>query len=202
MKKFTKLFLSCAAVAAVTAAVATSAMAADVTGDLAGTYDEATGKLSLTTELSGTTTVLVLAPGTDSTAVAAENILYIDQVEDGVLGEMGVKGAPTAETGAGKYNVLVGSYVGEEFVVKTGTFKLGGHDVVLGDVDADEEITTGDASLILRQAVGQGVLTESDALIAADVDEDEEITTGDASLVLRKAVGQDVEGPGKVVQAQ
>ncbi|MBQ8300356.1 MAG: dockerin type I repeat-containing protein [Clostridia bacterium] len=200
MKKFTKLFLSCAAVAAVTAAVATSAMAADVTGDLAGTYTD--GKLSLTTEFTGTTTVLVLAPGTDSTAVSADDILYIDQVEDGVLGEMGVKGAPTEETKPGKYTVLVGSYVGGEFVVKTGSFSLGGHDVVLGDVDADEEITTGDASLILRQAVGQGVLTESDALIAADVDEDEEITTGDASLVLRKAVGQDVEGPGKVVQAQ
>ena len=34
MKKFTKLFLSCTAVAAITAAVATSAMAAELKGQL------------------------------------------------------------------------------------------------------------------------------------------------------------------------
>ena len=41
MKKFSKLFLSCAAVAAVTAAVATSAMAA---GGISATYTAAGSK--------------------------------------------------------------------------------------------------------------------------------------------------------------
>ncbi len=189
MKKFTKLFLSCAAVAAVTAAVATSAMAADVTGDLAGTYDEATGKLSLTTELSGTTTVLVLAPGTDSTAVEAENILYIDQVEDGVLGEMGIKGAPTEETGAGKYSVLVGSYVGEEFVVKTGTFKLGGTDALIGDVNLDESISLADATCIVLDYVGSKPIEDETAKAAADCNGDESISLADATCIVNYYVG-------------
>ena len=152
MKKFTKLFLSCAAVAAVTAAVATSAMAADVTGELSGTYEN--GKLSLdTTTFSSTTTVLVLAPDTDSTAVKADDILYIDQVEDGQLGEMGIKGAPTEETKPGTYTVMVGSYVGEEFVVKTGSFRLGAASILIGDADQDGFVDGGDATAILKYNV-------------------------------------------------
>ena len=44
MKKFSKLFLSCAAVAAVTAAVATSAMAA---GEISAEYSAETASLQL-----------------------------------------------------------------------------------------------------------------------------------------------------------
>ena len=49
MKKFTKLFLSCAAVAAVTAAVATTAMAAEITGDVEGTFNETDKTVTITT---------------------------------------------------------------------------------------------------------------------------------------------------------
>ena len=66
MKKFSKLFLSCAAVAAVTAAVATSAMAAGISATYApadATHETAT----LTIDASGYTaaqkTLLVLKPG-------------------------------------------------------------------------------------------------------------------------------------------
>ena len=53
MKKFSKLFLSCAAVAAVTAAVATSAMAA---GEISATYTAAGENVTakLTIDASGT----------------------------------------------------------------------------------------------------------------------------------------------------
>lgn len=183
MKKFTKLFLSCAAVTAVTAAVATSAMAADVTGDLAGTY--ADGKLSLTTELSGTATVLVLKPNTSTTSVSADDILYIDQVEDGNFGAMGLKGAPTEETGAGKYTVMVGSYVDDEFVVKTGSFRLGGVDVLIGDVNGDEEITLADATAIVKHYAEIEVITDERSLAAADCNGDEDVALSDATCIVQ-----------------
>lgn len=184
MKKFTKLFLSCAAVTAVTAAVATSAMAADVTGDLAGTY--ADGKLSLTTELSGTATVLVLKPNTSTTSVSADDILYIDQVEDGNFGAMGLKGAPSDENEAdlGTYTVMVGSYVDDEFVVKTGSFKLGSASVLIGDADQDGFVDGGDASVILKYNVGQYKFVDNGEE-AADADQDGFVDGGDASAILK-----------------
>ena len=187
MKKFTKLFLSCAAVAAVTAAVATSAMAADVTGDLAGTYTD--GKLSLTTEFTGTTTVLVLAPGTNSTSVdAATDILYIDQVENGVLGEMGIKGAPTEEANPGTYTVMAGSYnENEEFVVKTGTFRLGGSDQLLGDADSSGIINGADATEIIKHSVELVKLT-GDNLQAADADDSGIVNGADATEIVKYSV--------------
>lgn len=199
MKKFTKLFLSCAAVAAVTAAVATSAMAADVTGDLAGAYDETTGKLSLTTEFSGTTTVLVLAPGANTTSVAADDILYIDQVEDGNLGDMGLKGAPTAddEDALGTYNVLVGSYVDSEFVVKTASFRLGSASVWVGDVNMDDKINLSDATVIVKHATKASLLTDESALIAADTNEDDKINLSDATCIVKYAT-KSTEGTGIV----
>ena len=49
MKKFSKLFLSCAAVAAVTAAVATSAMAA---GEISAEYSAETASLKITKDIA------------------------------------------------------------------------------------------------------------------------------------------------------
>ena len=84
MKKFSKLFLSCAAVAAVTAAVATSAMAAGISATYApadATHETAT----LTIDASGYTaaqkTLLVLKPGVtlDKIDVDKGDVLQIDQ---------------------------------------------------------------------------------------------------------------------------
>ncbi|MBO5128216.1 MAG: CotH kinase family protein, partial [Clostridia bacterium] len=60
---------------------------------------------------------------------------------------------------------------------------------ILGDVDDDGEITTSDASRILRYIVGYedaGIIIEY-----GDVDEDGKITTSDASSILRWIVGYD-----------
>lgn len=87
MKKFSKLFLSCAAVAAVTAAVATSAMAAGISATYApadATHETAT----LTIDASGYTaaqkTLLVLKPGKtlETVKVSEGDVLQIDQ-QDG-----------------------------------------------------------------------------------------------------------------------
>lgn len=197
MKKFTKLFLSCAAVTAVTAAVATSAMAADVTGDLAGTY--ADGKLSLTTELSGTATVLVLKPNTSTTSVSADDILYIDQVEDGNFGVMGLKGAPSDENEAdlGTYNVLVGSCVNDEFVVKTGSFRLGSASVLIGDATQDGAIDLDDATAVVKHYMEMNELTE-DALLAADANGDNGVDLDDATCIVKYYM--ELSGSGNVGQ--
>ena len=87
MKKFSKLFLSCAAVAAVTAAVATSVMAAGISATYApadATHETAT----LTIDASGYTaaqkTLLVLKPGKtlETVKVSEGDVLQIDQ-QDG-----------------------------------------------------------------------------------------------------------------------
>lgn len=197
MKKFTKLFLSCAAVTAVTAAVATSAMAADVTGDLAGTY--ADGKLSLTTELSGTATVLVLKPNTSTTSVSADDILYIDQVEDGNFGAMGLKGAPSDENEAdlGTYTVMVGSYVDDEFVVKTGSFRLGSASVLIGDATQDGSIDLDDATAVVKHYMEMNELTE-DALLAADANGDNGVDLDDATCIVKYYM--ELSGSGNVGQ--
>lgn len=58
----------------------------------------------------------------------------------------------------------------------------------LGDLDGDEQVSSGDAILALRFAAGLGVPTE-DQKTAADIDRDGSITSGDAILILRKAAG-------------
>ena len=161
MKKFTKLFLSCAAVAAITAAVATSAMAADITGEVTGTY--ADGKVTLTNNLSDTCTVLVLGPGYTGTTVSENDILYIDQVDNGDFGDMGLKGGKLDEPTDHQdtYTVKVGTTVDGAFKVLTGTFKLGtaaagGEDIVLGEVTGDtdiQDLDSGDANAVLWYSV-------------------------------------------------
>ncbi|MCH5209338.1 MAG: dockerin type I repeat-containing protein [Oscillospiraceae bacterium] len=190
MKKFTKLFLSCAAVAAVTAAVATSAMAASVTGDVEGTYDETTGNLKLTTEFAAKdATILVLAPKTNVKEVKDTDILYINQVADGKFGEMGLMGSPTDD---GTYTVMVGSYVDDNFVVKTGTFTIGsaGEEILVGDADGNNRITAGDATVVLQYSAGDKTkIKDEDFNKAAYCDGNNRITAGDATEILKYTSG-------------
>ena len=202
MKKFTKLFLSCAAVAAVTAAVATSAMAADK--DLTASYEtDATtglGKVTITcASEDATKTLLILKPGATRTDVKTTDILQIDQ-KDGAITEAVIPALDkTKDEDRGTYTVLVGGTSGDIYV---GTFSIGGTEITLGNVDFSADgITPTDASLILQQAVGKGVLDSNKlAIAAANVDKSADgVTPTDASLVLQKAVGKDVVGPGEVV---
>lgn len=201
MKKFTKLFLSCAAVAAVTAAVATTAMAADITSSdgLKGSYDAATNKVTLEAPADADTakemTFLVFEGETD-TSVAAETVIGIDQntglpentglIEDSVVGE---------EDPEVTYTVKLGYYpTGENstFTVLTGTFKAGkssGVEVLVGDADDDDDITANDASEILKSVVNKpNVITDKNKVAYTDGDYD--ITAQDASNDLAKVVNK------------
>lgn len=186
MKKFTKLFLSCAAVAALTAAVATSAMAADpvtLKGDLAGsTY--ADGKLTIVApaDMDTTKTATLLVVEGDGTTVEAAKVEGIDQSASGVaFDKTGLKSAPIE----GKYKVMLGYYTkGENSTFKVAKSNLFGAGVLIGDVDGNEDITMNDALKIAQYKASASTypLTE-DALLAADTDGNEDITMNDALCI-------------------
>lgn len=178
MKKFSKLFLSCAAVAAVTAAVATSAMAA---GEISATYtaageNETTAKLTI--DASGYTadqkTLLIVPSSVSLDKVTAGDVVQIDQnaeIVDVVL---------PADLKDGKYTV----YMGGDGQVYSTNFKVGNaSSVLVGDVTQDEKIDLSDATAIVNHFVKIETVT-GDALIAADVNYDDEVDLSDATCVV------------------
>lgn len=183
MKKFSKLFLSCAAVAAVTAAVATSAMAA---GGISATYtaagENATAKLTI--DASGYTadqkTLLIVPSSVSLDKVTADDVVQIDQNAEIV------DVALPADLKDGKYTV----YMGGDGQVYSTNFKVGNaSSVLVGDVNQDASITLGDATAIVRHKTGAAPITDADALIAADTNYDDSITLGDATCIVMYKIG-------------
>ena len=193
MKKFSKLFLSCAAVAAVTAAVATSAMAA---GEISATYtaagENATAKLTI--DASGYTadqkTLLIVPSSVSLDKVTNGDVVQIDQnaeIVDVVL---------PADLKDGKYTV----YMGGDGQVYSTNFNVGNvSSVLIGDVNQDDEVTLADATEIILDYVGTKEITNADAKVAADCNDDEDITLGDATCIINYYVGN-TSGAGLVGQ--
>ena len=183
MKKFSKLFLSCAAVAAVTAAVATSAMAA---GEVTATYTPAadgatTASLKIETKYDADQKTLLIVPSSVSLdKVSAGDVVQIDQnaeIVDVVL---------PADLKDGTYTV----YMGGDGQVYSTNFKVGNaSSVLVGDVNQDASITLGDATAIVRHKTGAAPITDADALIAADTNYDDSITLGDATCIVMYKIG-------------
>lgn len=183
MKKFSKLFLSCAAVAAVTAAVATSAMAAE---EISATYTPAadgatTASLKITTNYTADQKTLLIVPSSVTLdKVSADDVVQIDQnadIVDVVL---------PADLKDGTYTV----YMGGDGQVYSTNFKVGNaSSVLVGDVNQDASITLGDATAIVRHKTGAAPITDADALIAADTNYDDSITLGDATCIVMYKIG-------------
>lgn len=181
MKKFSKLFLSCAAVAAVTAAVATSAMAA---GEVSATYTPAetgatTASLKITTKYTADQKTLLIVPSSVSLdKVTADDVVQIDQnaeIVDVVL---------PADLKDGTYTV----YMGGDGQVYSDTFRVGAGKVLIGDADQDGFVDSGDATTILKYNVGSVELV-GDGQAAADADQDGFVDGGDATAILKYNVG-------------
>lgn len=197
MKKFSKLFLSCAAVAAVTAAVATSAMAAGISATYApadATHETPT----LTIDASGYTaaqkTLLVLKPGKtlETVKVSEGDVLQIDQQD----GNDTITVALPKDLADGKYTV----YMGGDGQVYSTNFNVGNvSSVLIGDVNQDDEVTLADATEIILDYVGTKEITNADAKVAADCNDDEDITLGDATCIINYYVGN-TSGAGLVGQ--
>lgn len=221
MKKFTKLFLSCAAMAAVTAAVATTAMAAP---SLTATYDETNtnGTLALKyndVTLTGETTVLVSTEALTAN-ITDDKILYIDQAAAGAFGteENGARvvglrkpEAPAAQDGEAAaylpdntYYVYVG-YKPEngDFAILNTTFTVGevaGEEITIGDINNDGELDGKDATGILLKGVGKSGATTGQAGKRFKVGADEIIhgdINNDGELDGKDATGVLLKGVGK-----
>ena len=197
MKKFSKLFLSCAAVAAVTAAVATSAMAAGISATYApadATHETAT----LTIDASGYTaaqkTLLVLKPGKtlETVKVSEGDVLQIDQQD----GNDTITVALPKDLADGKYTV----YMGGDGQVYSTNFKVGNaSSVLVGDVNQDTKINLSDATGVVQHAMKVKAITDADALIAADANDDSKINLSDATCIVKYSVEM-TDGIGNVGQ--
>ncbi len=191
MKKFSKLFLSCAAVAAVTAAVATSAMAA---GEISATYtaagENATAKLTI--DASGYTadqkTLLIVPSSVSLDKVTDGDVVQIDQnaeIVDVVL---------PADLKDGKYTV----YMGGDGQVYSTNFKVGNaSSVLVGDATQDDSIDLDDATAVVKHYMEMNTLT-GDALIAADANGDESVDLDDATCIVKYYM--ELDGAGNVGQ--
>lgn len=144
MKKFSKLFLSCAAVAAVTAAVATSAMAA---GEISAEYSAETASLKITTKYTADQKTLLIVPSSVSLdKVTADDVVQIDQNAEIV------DVALPAKLKDGSYTV----YMGGDGEIHETTFHVGaGEKILVGDVNQDtlHMIDGTDAVLVLKHSV-------------------------------------------------
>lgn len=193
MKKFSKLFLSCAAVAAVTAAVATSAMAA---GEVSATYTPAadgatTASLKITTNYTADQKTLLIVPSSVTLdKVSADDVVQIDQnadIVDVVL---------PANLKDGKYTV----YMGGDGQVYSTNFKVGNaSSVLVGDVNQDTKINLSDATGVVQHAMKVKAITDADALIAADANDDSKINLSDATCIVKYYVKM-TDGIGNVGQ--
>ena len=193
MKKFSKLFLSCAAVAAVTAAVATSAMAA---GEVSATYTPAetgatTASLKITTKYTADQKTLLIVPSSVSLdKVTADDVVQIDQNAEIV------DVALPAELKDGKYTV----YMGGDGQVYSTNFKVGNaSSVLVGDVNQDTKINLSDATGVVQHAMKVKAITDADALIAADANDDSKINLSDATCIVKYSVKM-TDGIGNVGQ--
>ena len=193
MKKFSKLFLSCAAVAAVTAAVATSAMAA---GEVSATYTPAetgatTASLKITTKYTADQKTLLIVPSSVSLdKVTADDVVQIDQNAEIV------DVALPADLKDGKYTV----YMGGDGPVYSTNFKVGNaSSVLVGDVNQDTKINLSDATGVVQHAMKVKAITDADALIAADANDDSKINLSDATCIVKYSVKM-TDGIGNVGQ--
>ncbi len=181
MKKFSKLFLSCAAVAAVTAAVATSAMAAGISATYApadATHETAT----LTIDASGYTaaqkTLLVLKPGKtlETVKVSEGDVLQIDQQD----GNDTITVALPKDLADGKYTV----YMGGDGQVYSDTFRVGAGKVLIGDANQDGYVEAADATAILKYNINKYTFKDNGEE-AADANQDGYVEVADATAILK-----------------
>ena len=200
MKKFSKLFLSCAAVAAVTAAVATSAMAAanDISAKYTAEAGAKTASLKITANYTADQKTLLIVPSSVTLdKVSADDVVQIDQkasIVDVVLPAEKSESNPDGLE-AGNYTV----YMGGDGQIHETTFRVGtgtDEEYIVGDSNSDGKIRTGDANAILWYTVddkavegksfnvGKKIVTADGELAIGDSNKDGKIRTGDANAIL------------------
>lgn len=213
MRKFSKVLLSCTAVAALTAGLATSAFA-DYQSLTASYADNGeVGKVSITcASQDDVKTLLILKNGADLTNFTKDDILQIEQ--NGTIAEVTVPKMTKGEE-AVTYKVYMGGtsgtvYAGEFTIAAESTGGDSGGDnpvvpptgetvtIKIGDVDDNTMIMTNDATAILWYTVNDSAIegktkkvgntfvksADSSEMLIGDVDNNGMIMTNDATAVL------------------
>ena len=175
MKKFTKLFLSCALVSALAITASSAAFAAEKdlvsTEGLRGkvTIDDTTGAAAISglavndTVDAGTEVTFLVIKGAVDTTVSDSTVMGIDQNTNAEAGtavqptnaglKTGDDGVVTPDTGTQEYTVMVGYTSNNTFKKATGTFTLGevvGTERIIGDADFNGKIQAMDATCVAR----------------------------------------------------
>lgn len=198
MKKFTKLFLSCAAVTAVTAAVASSAMAANLSGveyvEPTGESDVAQVKITLPEAFTDQSkTLLILAKDTTLAEAAAapstDTIMQVQQYDEAINGnELLVPiSALTEGEDDGTYRVYMGGTSG---TIYEGSFTLGAVEALVGDADGNTRITPNDSVVTLQWIAGDKTkVSDENFMKAAYSDGNTRITPNDSVEMLKWIAG-------------
>lgn len=183
MKKF---IVACAAVSAITAVAGMSAMAAE--------YSAENNSVAITVPADAkadTQKTILVIPKDKETSVTDADIYYINQ--DAELGTTALlKGNNLAD---GTYVVKIGYYKEDgTFAIKNDEFKVGndspsGTDVLVGDVDVDGAVSSGDAVKILtylanrKTGIDKGTVAYYAAAMCNSF-EDDNISSDDATAIL------------------
>ncbi len=169
-KSLTKLIASCAAIAAVSTAMAVSASAA--------TYEEGKVTPGITSAAAdgAQATILVYKADSAETEATADTILYIDQAAK--TADLWKELSLTLEDG--KYVIKMG---GEGAAVASEVLSIGVPDVTVGDVNADTFIDVEDATMVISYFLEKSDLT-ADQLVAADTNLDNAQDVEDATNII------------------
>ena len=137
MKKLSKIMLSAAAAAVVTAAMAVTAMAAD---SITGTYDNETGVVTMEGVVGSGASQTLLVFKNAAEEITSNDIAYINQIDNSgtfstFMLAAGLKSAAASESVT--YYIKVG---GTDGTVQTGTL------TIAGDAPATVTIKIGDAT--------------------------------------------------------
>ncbi len=188
MKNFKKLLLAGAAITAMSAALATSAMAAD---DFTATYADGTVTLTgVPAEVTSQDQVtMVVINGMDDVNPTEENLKQIGQ-EDGAADVFAT--IPVGELADGTYTVKLGGTAGKIYM---DTFTVGDVDPegMLGDVDGSGAIEGTDASRIVNHVL-RAELIPDNMLQYADVDGNGDIEGSDATRIVNHVLGTETIG--------
>ena len=182
MKKLTKLIFSCAAVAAVTAAVGTAALASGV-DNIVYTAGESNATVTFTYDATAITsdhTILIVPAGT-TTVDDNTDIIHVDQKD-------GFAEVPVRLLANGTYEIRIGGQGLE--AIKTGEFTVGdvvGDTVLMGDVIENDVVELDDAIETLKFSSDLVDLTDKQKFVG-NVDGDGTVPDiADAICILKYA---------------
>ena len=206
MKKFTKLFLSCALVSAMAVTAAASAFAeapasVPITGKLTGTATIGESGVTITelklpegTQVAAKSEVTFLVfKGVTDVATDASNVEGIDQntySNTVVPTNNGLKSAKWVDTPVANevttYTVMVG-YTNSEnkFETVSGTFELTkkqGQEITIGDIDLQDGVDSMDATYILRKIATKPTLTGYAGTEVTNASDSTKFVIGDVDL--------------------